>query len=301
MDYHHVVEAAGVVSLGLIVYSYLVRWFEASPPALRRWRPAGTGLAFGAVAIVLMISRIHVGDDQFVDARAIPIALVALVEGGPAGVLAAAMAAGYRVWLGGSGAVAGVLGIAATATAATVVRAWAQRDGGVGLRHSLVLSLVVWLLSGASFLLLGRPGVQMLEPVWLPLLYLNVVGIGLVARLFAAVVAAQAAEAARRDAAQLRAVNALAHAAAHEINNPLMAVIGGLSLVSRSIPADSDQARWLDSARDGAEQIRDIVTRMNHITTLEEVHKQGALPPMLDIRASSGKEAGVSTQERRTS
>jgi signal transduction histidine kinase len=294
MDYHHVVEAAGVVSLGLIVYSYLVRWFEASPPWVRRWRPVGTGLAFGAVAIVLMISRIHVGDDQFVDARAIPIALVALVEGGPAGVLAAAMAAGYRVGgIGGSGTLAGVLGIAATAAAAIAVRGWARRDGGVGLRHSLVLSLVVWLLTGASFLLLGRHGVQMLGPVWLPLLYLNVVGIGLVARLFAAVVAAQATEAARRDADQLRAVNALAHAAAHEINNPLMAVIGGLSLVARSVPPDTDQARWLDTARDGAEKIRDIVKRMNQITTLEEVPKHGALPPMLDLRASSGKDGGL--------
>jgi signal transduction histidine kinase len=160
---------------------------------------------------------------------------------------------------------------------------------------------VVWLLTGASFLLLGRHGVQMLGSVWLPLLYLNVVGIGLVARLFAAVVAAQATEAARRDADRLRAVNALAHAAAHEINNPLMAVIGGLSLVARSIPPGTDQARWLDTARDGAEKIRDIVKRMNQITTLEEVHKQGALPPMLDIRASSGKDAGVTTREGRTS
>ena len=31
MDYHHVVEAAGVVSLGLIFNSYAFRWFEAGP------------------------------------------------------------------------------------------------------------------------------------------------------------------------------------------------------------------------------------------------------------------------------
>jgi len=153
MDYHHVIEAAGVVSLGLVAYSYLVRWFEAGPPARRRWRPVATGLTFGAVAIVLMISRIHVGEDRFVDARVIPIALVALVEGGPAGALAAAVAAGYRIWLGGSGAVAGVIGIAATAAAAGAVRVWARRDGGVGLRHSFALSLAVWLITAASFLM----------------------------------------------------------------------------------------------------------------------------------------------------
>ena len=113
------------------------------------------------------------------------------------------------------------------------------------------------------------------------------VGIGLVARLFTEVVAAHAAEASRREAAQLRAVNALAHAAAHEINNPLMAVIGDLALVSRSVPAGTDQARWIGTAREGAERIRDIVKRMNHITTIQEAPPQGALPPMLDIRKSS--------------
>jgi signal transduction histidine kinase len=287
MDYHHVIEAAGVVSLGLIAYSYLVRWFEAGPPARQRWRAVAIGLTFGGLAVVLMIARIHVADDRFVDARAIPIALVALVESGAAGMLAATVAAAYRAWLGGSGAVPGVLGIATTAGAAIAVRAWARRDRGVGLRHSLALSLLVWLITVASFLLLGRPGMRMLVPVWLPLFFLSVVGVGLVARLFTQVVAAHAAEASRRDAAQLRAVAALAHAAAHEINNPLMTVIGGLALAARAVPADSEQAKWMKSAREGAEQIRDIVTRMSHMTKLEEVPRQDALPPMLDIRRSS--------------
>jgi signal transduction histidine kinase len=287
MDYHHVVEAAGVVSLALIAYSYLVRWFETGSPARRRWRPAATGLAFGVAAVVLMVSRIHVADDRFVDARAIPIALVALVESGPAGMLAAAIAAVYRVSLGGSGAVAGVLGIVATAAVAVAVRAWARRDGGVGLRHSLTLSVLVWIVTAASFLLLGRRGAEMLAPVWLPSFALHVVGIGLVARLFTEVVAAQEAEAARRDAAQLRAVTALAHAAAHEINNPLMAVLGGLALVSHVVPAGTEEAKWMATARESAEQIRDIVKRMNHITVLREAPVQGALPPMLDIRKSS--------------
>jgi signal transduction histidine kinase len=287
MDYHHVVEAAGVVSLALIAYSYLVRWFEAGSPTWRRWRPAAIGLAFGVAAVVLMVSRIHVADDRFVDARAIPIALVALVESVPAGMLAAAVAAVYRVWLGGSGAGAGVLGIVATAAVAAAVRAWARRDGGIGLRHSLALSVLVWIATVASFLWLGRRGAEMLAPVWLPSFALNVVGVGLVARLFTEVVAAQAAEAARRDAAQLRAVTALAHAAAHEINNPLMAVLGGLALVSRAVPAGSEEAKWLATAKDSAEQIREIVKRMNHITVLREAPLQGALPRMLDIRKSS--------------
>jgi signal transduction histidine kinase len=287
MDYHHVIEAAGVVSLGLVAYSYLVRWFENKPPTWRPGRGVAIGLVFGAVAVVLMISRIHVGSDRFVDARAIPIALVMLVEGGPAGMVAAAVPAVYRIWLGGSGALAGVLGLVATAAVAAGVRAWARRDGGIGLRHSVALSLAVWLITAGSYLILGERGMSMFRPVWFTLLVFYLVGVGLVARLFAEVVAAQEAERARREAAQLRAVTALAHAAAHEINNPLMAVLGGLQLLDRSVPEGSDQARWMDSAKQGAEQIRDIVRHMNRITTLEEVPLQGALPPMLDIRKSA--------------
>jgi len=48
-----------------------------------------------------------------------------------------------------------------------------------------------------------------------------VLGIGLVARLFADVVAGRAAETARREAAELRAVTLLARGAAHEINTRL--------------------------------------------------------------------------------
>ena len=287
MNYHHVIEAAGVVSLGLVGYSYLYRWFETAPPSWQRVRSFPIGLLFGVVAVVLMVSRIHVGGDRFVDARAVPLALVTLVEGWPAGVVAAVLAVGYRVWLGGTGAPAGVLGVVATIAAAAAVRAWARRDGGVGLRHSLALGAGVWAITAGAFLMLGERGLAMFSPVWLPILLLYLVGVGLVARLFAEVVAAQAAEQARREAAELRAVATLATAAAHEINNPLMAVIAGLALVERSVAANTDQARWIAGARHGAEQIRDIVTRMNRITVLEEMPLRGALPPMLDIRKSS--------------
>ncbi len=57
MDYHHVVEAAGVVSLGLVYYSFTYRWFEAGPPARRQWRPVVNGLAFGVRPALVNDSR----------------------------------------------------------------------------------------------------------------------------------------------------------------------------------------------------------------------------------------------------
>ncbi|HEY2995127.1 MAG TPA: LytS/YhcK type 5TM receptor domain-containing protein [Methylomirabilota bacterium] len=287
MDYHHVIEAAGAISLGMVAFSYLIRWFGEGAARRRRWRPVVTGLVFGLLTVFLMRFRIDVGGDRFVDTRVVTIALATLIEGPVAGAVTAAIAVCYRVWLGGSGAVAGVVGIVATAVAAAVVRKWAQRDGALGLRHASVLVAAVWAITAGSFLMLGERGLAMFAPVWLPLLAMIAVGLAVGARLFNDVAAGQAAEAARRDAAQLRAVTSLARAAAHEINNPLTAVLGGLVLIGRKVKPDSEEARWLDNAKRAAEEIRDIVKQMNRITSIEEVPSAGPLPDMLDIRKSS--------------
>jgi signal transduction histidine kinase len=150
-----------------------------------------------------------------------------------------------------------------------------------------VLVVAVWAITAGSFLVLGQRGLAMFAPVWLPLLAMIAVGLAVGARLFNDVAAGQAAEAARRDAAQLRAVTSLARAAAHEINNPLTAVLGGLVLIGRKVKPDSEEARWLDNAKRAAEEIRDIVKQMNRITSIEEVPSAGPLPDMLDIRKSS--------------
>ena len=287
MDYHHVIEAAGAISLGMVAFSYLIRWFGDGPAPRRRWRFLVNGLVFGLLAVFLMRFRIDVGGDRFVDTRVIPIALATLVEGPAAGAVTAGIAVAYRIWLGGSGAMAGVLGIVATTLAAAGVRAWARRDGGLGVRHGGVLVVAVWAITAGSFLVLGERGLTMFMPVWLPLLAMIAIGLGVGARLFNDVAAGQAAEAARRDAEKLRAVNSLARAAAHEINNPLTAVLGGIVLIGRKVRPDSEEAKWLANAKRAAEEIRDIVKRMNRITSIEEVPSAGPLPDMLDIRKSS--------------
>ena len=89
MEPHHVVEAVGIVVLGLVFYSYARRWFESTEraprPARALLRILVNGLAFGLLTVALMIARIDVGQGVFVDARAVPIALITPVEGGWAG------------------------------------------------------------------------------------------------------------------------------------------------------------------------------------------------------------------------
>ena len=292
MEPHHVVEAVGIVVLGLVFYSYARRWFESTEraprPARAPLRILVNGLAFGLLSVALMIARIDVGQGVFVDARAVPIALITLVEGGWAGLLAALVACVYRgAWLGGSGAPAGVLGLLATAGASALALAWARRDGGVRARHAFALGGAVYIITFVSFLLVGERGLAIFSREWLPLLIISVGGVGGFSRLFIDVAGAMAAEAARREAAELRAIALLARAAAHEINNALMIVAGGLAILARRLPPDSEDSQWATRARDGIDAVKQIIIRMNAITQIEEVPPQGLLPPMLDIRRSS--------------
>jgi len=287
MDYHHVLEAAGVVVFGLVFYSYTFRWFAPRGRLDPRWRPLITGLAFGVLAVVLMISRIRVHESLFIDARAVPIALVTLIEGWQAGLLAATLAAVYRGWQGGAGAPAGVAGILVTVAVAALARAWARRAGRLRAHHALALAGAVFVVTFLSFLLLGSRGLALFAPLALPFLVMSVVGIVFGAFLLRDIVESQAAESARRDAAELRAVASLARGAAHEINNPLMIVAGGLAILAKRLTADSEEAQWAERAKEGAERIREIVARMNEITEVRQAPEQGQLPPMLDIRKSS--------------
>jgi len=287
MDYHHVLEAAGVVVFGLVFYSYTFRWFAPRGRLDPRWRPVITGLAFGVLAVVLMISRIRVHESLFIDARAVPIALVTLIEGWQAGLLAATLAAVYRGWQGGAGAPAAVAGILVTVAVAALARAWARRAGRLRAHHALALAGTVFVVTFLSFLLLGSRGLALFAPLALPFLVMSVVGIVFGAFLLRDIVESQAAESARRDAAELRAVASLARGAAHEINNPLMIVAGGLAILAKRLTADSEEAQWAERAKEGAERIREIVARMNEITEVRQAPEQGQLPPMLDIRKSS--------------
>jgi hypothetical protein len=67
-----------------------------------------------------------------------------------------------------------------------------------------------------------------------------------------------------------------------------MIVAGGLAIVARRLPPGSEDGQWAARAREGIDNVKDIIIRMNAITQIEEVPAQGFLPPMLDIRRSSG-------------
>jgi signal transduction histidine kinase len=156
----------------------------------------------------------------------------------------------------------------------------------VRARHALTLAGAGFTATFLSFAVLGEPGLRLFYPLALPFLITSFIGIGLGAYLFRDVVESRTAETVRRESAELRAVTLLARAAAHEINNPLTIVIGGLSLVGKHLQPGTEDAQWVERARDGAQQIQEIVGRMNNITQVAEAKQEGQLPPMLDLRKS---------------
>ena len=93
-------------------------------------------------------------------------------------------------------------------------------------------------------------------------------------------------EEARREADLLQHVASLAHAAAHEINNPLAVIHGSVDLIARA--AEADMAPRIEACRESIARIAEILDRMNHLARLQLSQGWPAdLPPMLDLKASS--------------
>jgi len=96
------------------------------------------------------------------------------------------------------------------------------------------------------------------------------------------------AEAAIRERDTLRYVASLAAAAAHEINNPLTALMGHAQLLANE--TDAKSRGRVDEMLKAVSRIQEIVTRMKRVTRIELTDDPLYLPEMLDLSRSS--EAG---------
>jgi len=95
-----------------------------------------------------------------------------------------------------------------------------------------------------------------------------------------------AADQARADAIRTEAVVETGAALNHEINNPLMAVLGNVQLLLRKSPSlDPDTIAKLTKVQDAAERIRDITHALVRIKTAKSAPYPGG-GTMLDIDGS---------------
>jgi diguanylate cyclase len=108
------------------------------------------GTIFGLGAIIAMMAPAHIGSGVMVDARAIIVGFAAAFGGWPAALIAAAIGGGYRLWLGGMGALPGAAGILVAAMLGLGWRYFLRPRGRVKAQHLVVLGLVIscYLLTG---------------------------------------------------------------------------------------------------------------------------------------------------------
>jgi len=110
-------NAVAMAGLAL-VYAALTLRFDLA-------RPLGgalAGLFFGAVAVALMNMPFVMTEGLIFDMRTVVVSLGALFGGLVTGVVAALVAAVYRLWLGGAGAMVGVASVVAAAVGGLALR-----------------------------------------------------------------------------------------------------------------------------------------------------------------------------------
>jgi PAS domain S-box-containing protein len=101
----------------------------------------------------------------------------------------------------------------------------------------------------------------------------------------------EAAEAARREATELRTVTTLAGGVAHEVNNPLAVIAGQLELLALASAPDGPEAKRIERALQSVREIKQIVGRLTRIVRIRTTKPDAFLPPILDISRSAAEAA----------
>jgi PAS domain S-box-containing protein len=116
----------------------------------------GIGAVFGLVAILAMSFSVHLAPGVIVDGRSILIGLASLVGGALATFVTVTLIAVYRIWLGGAGALAGVVGtIVSGLVAIGICRIWRRYRIKPGIAALALLGFAVVTAGSACFILLN--------------------------------------------------------------------------------------------------------------------------------------------------
>ncbi len=87
-----------------LVETFVQRYWRHNIPA----KLVFSGLLFGLICIVGMVAPIHFSPGVIFDARSVVLSMAGLFGGPVVGAIAGVIAGGYRLWLGGAGAIVGL-------------------------------------------------------------------------------------------------------------------------------------------------------------------------------------------------
>jgi diguanylate cyclase (GGDEF)-like protein/PAS domain S-box-containing protein len=111
-----------------------------------------SGVLFGGICIVGMLSPLTISPGVIIDARSVVLCMAGLFGGTTVALIAGAMAAGWRLWIGGAGAFIGVLTITTCVLAGLGYRYARHRwQLGVGIWPLLAFGLLLHLAMVAWF------------------------------------------------------------------------------------------------------------------------------------------------------
>jgi signal transduction histidine kinase len=280
----------------LIALSIIHQWI------VRRWRDwtigrqVASGLLFGAIAVIGMMTPFRAAAGIQYDGRSIIIA-VAGVFGGPlVAVVAGVIAAAYRIWLGGAGTLTGVSVIvesAALGIAYSYMRKRTPKADRWPPLYALALTVHALMLA-LQFTLLGDVGPSIVRTIWFPVLVLYPIGMLLVCRLMLDQEQRVEDEAAlgelneslerkveaRTD--ELRSANEQLQEASkaksqflrgmsHELRTPLNSVIGFSDLLNRGAVGEinDEQAKQLEMINRSGRRLLSIINDVLDLSRIE--------------------------------
>lgn len=142
-----------------------------------------SGFLFGAVSVLCMLFPVYFSPEVFVDLRTVPLGLVSLYGGAIPSLIATVMALAYRIWIGGAGALGGIVVCIASSTLSLLLRRH--------IRSHLANLGFLWfvgfgfLLAGMTLLtlLLVRPwpvGFNIAKSMWQPILWITPIATAIV-------------------------------------------------------------------------------------------------------------------------
>ena len=150
-------QNAALLVLGVLAYSWLRGVLECWP---RPVRACVEGLVGFGLAVLCMSAPLRLAPGVQIDSRGAMVALVTVFSGPFAGTITAAATAAYRLWLGGVGALSGVVGVAANFGVSLPFWYWLRaRNAPPDYRDIAVLALAGGVALGAAMLfgLLAEP------------------------------------------------------------------------------------------------------------------------------------------------
>lgn len=162
------------------VYGYLLGQFKQS---IGFRRQVVFGLSFGVFAIGCMYAKIPVFEGVIVDQRNAIIALSGAFGGPFSAIVSAAITGSYRIFLGGSGVLAGVIGVSLSAIAGTALNRFTGCFASTQRAAISAITATIIILPGFLFVKDIQTGWALLKTMVLPYGFATCCGIFLVGLL----------------------------------------------------------------------------------------------------------------------